>query len=60
MQLLVVDDEMDVPTLFQQRFRKKFKEQKLSLHILLTKPKNILVKTTHSKFKVAEIHFMKS
>ncbi len=30
MQLLVVDDETDVSTLFQQRFRKELKEQKLS------------------------------
>ncbi len=31
MQLLVVDDEMDVPTLFQQRFCKELKEHKLSI-----------------------------
>jgi CheY-like chemotaxis protein len=30
MQLLVVDDETDVATLFQQRFRKELKEHKLS------------------------------
>ncbi len=30
MQLLVVDDEIDVCTLFQQRFRKELRAQKLS------------------------------
>jgi CheY-like chemotaxis protein len=30
MKLLVVDDEQDVCTLFQQRFRKELREQKLS------------------------------
>ncbi|HEX8356029.1 MAG TPA: response regulator [Segetibacter sp.] len=30
MKILVVDDEQDMPVLFQQRFRKEIKEQKVS------------------------------